>query len=151
MTVVPPLLPPDKIEEAGSIGQRPPWELSKIPTRPSKIWSYFLSYKPVAEADTGRHSRRTRSCSAAPSGIRRTRRRELHIFEGTSQIQRLIMVLSGPASRMIGPRLNGAKGSSCGMTLADLNDAEARAEVSPRVPLLMAIRDKLALALREES
>ena len=38
-----------------------------------------------------------------------------------------------------------------GMTLAHLNDAEARGEVSPRVPLLMAIRDKLALALREES
>jgi len=37
-----------------------------------------------------------------------------------------------------------------GMTLAHLNDAEARAEVSPRVPLLMAIRDKLALGLREE-
>jgi hypothetical protein len=37
-----------------------------------------------------------------------------------------------------------------GMTLAHLNDAEARAEVSPRLPLLMAIRDKLALALREE-
>jgi hypothetical protein len=38
-----------------------------------------------------------------------------------------------------------------GMTLAHLNDAEARAEVSPRVPLLMGIRDKLALALREET
>jgi len=38
-----------------------------------------------------------------------------------------------------------------GMTLAHLNDAEARVEVSPRVPLLMAIRDKLAFALREES
>jgi hypothetical protein len=38
-----------------------------------------------------------------------------------------------------------------GMTLAHLNEAEARAEVSPRVPLLMAIRDKLAAALREES
>jgi len=37
------------------------------------------------------------------------------------------------------------------MTLAHLNDAEARAEVSPRLPLLMAIRDKLAIALREES
>jgi hypothetical protein len=37
-----------------------------------------------------------------------------------------------------------------GMTLAHLNDAEARAEVSVRVPLLMVIRDKLALALREE-
>jgi len=38
-----------------------------------------------------------------------------------------------------------------GMTLAHLNDAEARADISPRVPLLMVIRDKLALALREES
>ena len=37
-----------------------------------------------------------------------------------------------------------------GMSLAHLNDAEARAEVSPRIPMLMAIRDKLALA-REES
>jgi hypothetical protein len=37
-----------------------------------------------------------------------------------------------------------------GMTLAHLNDAEARAEVSPRVPMLMAIRDKLARSLREK-
>lgn len=37
-----------------------------------------------------------------------------------------------------------------GMTLAHLNDAEVRGDMSPRVPLLMAIRDKLALALREE-
>jgi len=37
-----------------------------------------------------------------------------------------------------------------GMTLAHLNYAEGRGEMSPRVPLLMAIRDKLALALREE-
>ena len=38
-----------------------------------------------------------------------------------------------------------------GMTLAHLNDAEARVEVSPRVPLLMAIRDKLARALLGET
>jgi hypothetical protein len=38
-----------------------------------------------------------------------------------------------------------------GMTLAHLNDAEARFDISPRVPLLMASRDKLALALREET
>lgn len=38
-----------------------------------------------------------------------------------------------------------------GMTLAHLNVAEARVELSPRVPLLMAIRDKLALAFREEA
>ena len=37
-----------------------------------------------------------------------------------------------------------------GMTLAHLNDAEARADLSPRVPLLIAIRDKLAAALRED-
>ncbi|MBW8825772.1 MAG: hypothetical protein JF603_05415 [Acidobacteria bacterium] len=37
------------------------------------------------------------------------------------------------------------------MTLAHLNDAEARGEMSPRVPLLMAIRDKLAHALREDT
>ena len=37
-----------------------------------------------------------------------------------------------------------------GMTLAHLNDVETRGEVSPRAALLMAIRDKLALALREE-
>jgi hypothetical protein len=38
-----------------------------------------------------------------------------------------------------------------GMTLAHLRHAEARAEMSPRVPLLMAIRDKLAYGLREEA
>jgi hypothetical protein len=37
-----------------------------------------------------------------------------------------------------------------GTTLAHLNDADSRNEVSPRVPLLMAIRDKLANALRED-
>ena len=37
------------------------------------------------------------------------------------------------------------------MTLAHLKVAEARADLSPRVPLLLAIRDKLADALREES
>ncbi len=40
---------------------------------------------------------------------------------------------------------------SLAMTLAHLNDAESRGEVSPRAPLLMVIRDKLAIALREES
>lgn len=38
-----------------------------------------------------------------------------------------------------------------GMTLAHLGIAEARVEMSPRVSLLMAIRDKLALALQEEA
>ena len=38
-----------------------------------------------------------------------------------------------------------------GMTLAHLYVAEATVQMSPRVPLLMAIRDKLALALQEEA
>ena len=38
-----------------------------------------------------------------------------------------------------------------GMNLAHLNDAKARADMSPRVPLLMAVRDKLAFGLREET
>ena len=38
-----------------------------------------------------------------------------------------------------------------GMTLAHLSDAEASREFSARVPLLLAIRDKLAVALREET
>jgi hypothetical protein len=37
------------------------------------------------------------------------------------------------------------------MTLAHLNVAEARAEMTPRVPMLMGLRDKLAFALREEN
>lgn len=37
-----------------------------------------------------------------------------------------------------------------GMVLAHLNDAEARREMSARVPMLMGIRNKLAASLREE-
>jgi len=37
-----------------------------------------------------------------------------------------------------------------GMTLAHLKIAEAGVELSPKVPLLLGIRDKLAIALREE-
>jgi hypothetical protein len=36
------------------------------------------------------------------------------------------------------------------MTLAHLNDAEDRADLSPRIPLLMAVRDKLAHGLQED-
>lgn len=36
------------------------------------------------------------------------------------------------------------------MTLAHLNDAESRADMSPRVPLLMTFRDKIVRGLREE-
>jgi hypothetical protein len=36
------------------------------------------------------------------------------------------------------------------MTLAHLKDAEVRSEMTPRVPLLMSVRDKLVLGLRED-
>lgn len=36
-----------------------------------------------------------------------------------------------------------------GMVLAHLNNAGAAGDLSPRVPTLMAIRDKLAVGLRE--
>lgn len=65
-------------------------------------------------------------------------------------------VQSGPVPGTIGPvvrvELERAEALELlGMTLAHLNDAEAKAKISPRVALLMAIRDKLAFALREES
>lgn len=66
------------------------------------------------------------------------------------------VVQNGPATATMGPvvriQLERVEALELlAMTLAHLNDAEARAEVSPRLPLLMAIRDKLASALREES
>jgi len=65
-----------------------------------------------------------------------------------------VVARSGPLSATLGPMVGVAFErvealELLAMTFAHLNDAEARGEVSPRVPLLMAIRDKLALALRE--
>ena len=65
------------------------------------------------------------------------------------------VVHTGPPSATLGPMVSTEFErvealELLGMTLAHLNDVEARGEVSPRVPLLMAIRDKLAVALREE-
>ena len=65
------------------------------------------------------------------------------------------MVPIGPLAATIGPMIKVQFErfevlELLGMTLAHLNDTEARVEVSPRIPLLMAIRDRLALALREE-
>lgn len=37
-----------------------------------------------------------------------------------------------------------------GMVLAHLSNAEAGGDLSPRVPMLMSIRDKLADGLREQ-
>lgn len=64
-------------------------------------------------------------------------------------------MLSGPRSVTFGPMVSvGLERVEAlellGMTLAHLNDGEARGEVSLRIPLLMAIRNKLALALRED-
>lgn len=58
------------------------------------------------------------------------------------------MATMGPVVRIEFERIEALE--LLGLTLAHLNDAEARAEVSPRVPMLMAIRDKLAIGLREE-
>ena len=65
------------------------------------------------------------------------------------------MVPNGPTAATIGPmvRVEFERVEALellGMTLAHLSDAEARGEVSARVPLLLAIRDKLAVALRED-
>jgi hypothetical protein len=65
------------------------------------------------------------------------------------------VVLNGPLVAIIEPVVNIELEriealELLGMTLAHLNDAEARADRSPRVPLLMTIRDKLARGLREE-
>ncbi|MHB1519053.1 MAG: hypothetical protein ACYDDZ_01255 [Acidimicrobiales bacterium] len=69
--------------------------------------------------------------------------------------RRTVLALLGPLLARMGPMIRVALEriealELLGMTLAHLNDAEAKAETSPRVPLLMAIRDKLALGLREE-
>lgn len=37
-----------------------------------------------------------------------------------------------------------------GMVLAHLNNAESAGDLSPRIPMLMSIRDKLADGLREQ-
>jgi hypothetical protein len=65
------------------------------------------------------------------------------------------MVRMGPPMAIMGPvvrteleRIEALE--LLGMTLAHLKDAETRAEMSPRVALLIAIRDKFALGLREE-
>jgi hypothetical protein len=70
-------------------------------------------------------------------------------------LQTLILVRSGPLPATLGPmvRVEFERVEALellGMTLAHLNDAESRGEVSSRVPLLMGIRDKLAFGLREE-
>ena len=62
---------------------------------------------------------------------------------------------SGPDTAIIGPMANVELErfeilELLAMVLAHLNDAEARREMSARVPRLMGIRDKLAQSLQEE-
>jgi hypothetical protein len=64
-------------------------------------------------------------------------------------------VHSGPYSATIGPMANVELErvevlELLGLVLAHLNDAEARREMSARVPMLMGIRDKLAASLQED-
>jgi hypothetical protein len=58
------------------------------------------------------------------------------------------MVRMGPMVRVELERVEALE--LLGMTLAHLSIAEAASDLSPRVPLLVAVRDKLALGLREE-
>jgi hypothetical protein len=58
------------------------------------------------------------------------------------------MVTMGPMVRVELERVEALE--LLGMTLAHLSVAEATSDLSPRVPLLMAVRNKLALGLREE-
>ena len=65
------------------------------------------------------------------------------------------MARSGPSPATIGPMVNVELErvealELLAMVLAHLHDAEARREMSARVPMLMGIRDKLATSLREE-
>jgi hypothetical protein len=55
-----------------------------------------------------------------------------------------LMVAIGPVGRVEFERVEELE--FLGMTLAYLNDAEARVDLSPRAPLLKAVRDKLARA-----
>jgi hypothetical protein len=59
------------------------------------------------------------------------------------------LVTIGPVVRLELERVEALE--LLGMTLAHLKEAETRNEVSVRVPMLMAIRDKLAASLQEES
>jgi hypothetical protein len=76
--------------------------------------------------------------------------RSKHLKRGRPPVVRM-----GPRAATIGPvvslefeRVEALE--LLGMVLAHLSIAETRSELSPRVPLLMGIRDKLAEALREE-
>ena len=65
------------------------------------------------------------------------------------------MAQSGPRSATFGPMASVELErvevlELLGMVLAHLNDAEARREMSARVPMLMGIRDKLAASLQED-
>ncbi len=58
------------------------------------------------------------------------------------------MVTLGPMVRVELERIEALE--LVGMVVAHLNHAEAARELSPRIPTLMGIRDKLAAGLREE-
>ena len=58
------------------------------------------------------------------------------------------MVTFGPMMRVELERIEALE--LLGMVVAHLNHAEASGDLSPRIPTLMAIRDKLAAGLREE-
>jgi hypothetical protein len=86
--------------------------------------------------------------SPVASGRRKPRRPRRHLPLNA-------VVHSGPQPDTLGPKVNVEFErvealELLAMTLAHLNHVEAHGEISTRVPLL-TIRDKLALALREET
>ena len=58
------------------------------------------------------------------------------------------MVTLGPVVRVELERIEALE--LLGMVVAHLNHAESSGDLSPRIPTLMGIRDKLAAGLREE-
>jgi hypothetical protein len=77
------------------------------------------------------------------------------IFDVADRASLARLVHSAPVMATIGPMANVdfervEALELLGMTLAHLKVAETSSEMSPQVPLLMSIRDKLARALREE-
>jgi hypothetical protein len=78
-----------------------------------------------------------------------TRRVDLPLRVPAVVLDGPLLVRMGPVVRVELERVEALE--LLGMTLAHLNVAEARVEMSPRTPLLMTTRDKLAFALQEES
>jgi hypothetical protein len=114
---------------------------------------------PVADGEIDTASVTQRAAIAGPEGFRRLldgsglpSLRDIDWHEPAVVVP---VAHSGPLPATIGPMVNVELErvealELLGIVMAHLNDAEARREMSARVPMLMGIRDKLAASLREE-